>query len=115
MAAYEDLAEIYRENSTLRERTAVAVTIAIELIRSGGDDGVVDTDGEGFSQDAGHHDVRKAWAKDALIGDLGLITARSLRLVLASNRGISKAQIEAAPDSALQVAVNEAVDLLAGN
>ena len=98
MATYTELFDLMND-SALRNRVSVACLVAAEAVRI----------------EAGsvpNHANRLAWAKAAFSGprETG---ERMLPAILAQNAGLTRAQILAAADSALQTAVNAAVDVFA--
>lgn len=99
MATYAELFEISK-SGPLRERTAVAVAIAADTIRSDPSPPVNQAN-------------RLAWAKEALADPL---TAAKGMLpgVLALNKDNTVNQIENASDADLQTAVDTYVDIFAG-
>lgn len=98
MALYQELYDLCNDSS-LKNRTAIACVIAANAIRT----------------EAGataNHANRLLWAKAALANPVGE-AARMLPAVLAQNVASTVAQIQAATDATLQTAVNNAVDLFA--
>lgn len=106
MATYAELRQLYNDSS-MRNKIAVAIAIAADLVMRGNDDEAP------FSQVAGDHDKRVLWAKEAL-GNTESWTSQFWQAVLASNATATVAQITGATDATLQGKVNEAVDLFAG-
>ena len=110
MATYLELRGLFQRGSDLANRVEVAAIVAAELIRNGDDDA-----SNGFEDDTGtQHDLRKAWAQTAFAGT-GNLASQLLKAVLGQNRAKTITQITTASDSVLQLAVNKAVDMLAGN
>ena len=60
-----------------------------------------------------NHANRIVWAREALASPKGM-GGRMFDLILVQNRGVSVTTIKGLPDSALQAAVNGAVDFFAG-
>ena len=98
MATYTELYDL-SNNSALKNKIAVAVVIAANMIRT-------------ESDQTANHVNRLLWAKGALENPLGE-ASRMLWGALAQNSGLTVAQITGATDAALQTAVNNAVDLFA--
>jgi len=98
MATYLELYTL-RGNVDLRQKIAVALTIAADTIRS-----EVNT--------VPGHDRRVTWAKDAL-GSLDTEAERALRMLLAANKGATVAQIKGASDVSIQTNVDAIVTILA--
>lgn len=98
MAAYEELYSLWHE-SDLKNKVAVAVVVAAEIIQ----DEVETTP---------NHANRLIWAKEALESTASK-TDPMYRIVLAENRDMTMAQILGASDTAIQNAVDGAVDLFA--
>lgn len=96
MASYIELRNLFND-STLRNKVAVAVTIAAQ--------GIIASSGTETAP-------RIAWAQRALRSPEPEAQV-ALMYVLAENSALTVAQINAASDTALQTAVNEAVDGLA--
>jgi len=98
MAAYADLFN-QRSNSALRNKLTVAVSIAAETIRV---------------EDVGtaNHANRLTWAKGVFEHPDGA-TESMLWALLAANKDLTIAQIEAATDAAIQTKVDAAVDVFA--
>jgi hypothetical protein len=98
MATYTELYDL-SNNSALKNKIAVAVVIAANTIR-------------GEAGATTNHANRLIWAASALANP-GAEADRMLWGALAQNSGLTVAQITNAADSALQTAVNNAVDLFA--
>ena len=98
MAAYEDLYSLWHE-SDLRNKVAIAVVVAAEIIHDEADT-------------TPNHANRLIWAREALEGTVSK-TDPMYRIILAENRDMTVAQILGASDTAIQNAVNGAVDLFA--
>lgn len=94
-------------DSGLRNKVTTAVVIAADKVMRG-DDNVVP-----FSQTAGDHDKRVAWAKVAFESPEGE-GRKFLMSVLASNATAAIGAITGASDGTIQANVDEAVDLMAG-
>ena len=99
MATYLELYTL-RGNVDLQQRISIALTIAADAIRTE----TASTNG---------HALRIAWAKEVLNG-LGGESEKTLRLLLAANKGLTVAQIQGASDSAIQTNVDGVVNILAG-
>lgn len=96
MATYLELF-LLSQNTDLIQRLTVAVAVECDVIR------VEDPA-------TPYHDTRVAWAQRALENPDG--TARQMLMcALAQNKGLSPAQIAAAPDATLQSAVSAAIPL----
>lgn len=98
MATYQELFDLANESS-LRNRIAVACLIAAEAIRI-------------ENVNTTNHANRLLWAKSAFTDYRGA-GERMLPAVLAQNASLTKAQLLAATDAAMQTAVNNAVDVFA--
>lgn len=98
MATYQELYDL-SNNSALRNKIAVAVVIAAEAIRS-------------ESDQTANHANRLIWAAGALANPK-TEAERMLWGALAQNSSSTVSQITNATDSALQTAVNNAVNLFA--
>ena len=98
MAAYEELYGLWHESS-LRNKVAVAVVVAAETIQD-----EVDT--------IPNHANRLIWAREALEVPMSKTDAM-YRIILAENRDLAVTQILGASDTAIQNAVDGAVDLFA--
>lgn len=98
MATYTELFDLMND-SALRNRVSVACLVAAEAVR-------VEAAG------TANHANRLLWAK-ATFADARGAGERMLPAILAQNSGLTRAQILAAADSALQSAVNAAVDVFA--
>ena len=98
MASYLELYDLMNE-SALRNRVAVACLVAAEAVRN-------------EAVGTANHDNRLAWAK-ATFTDPQAASARMLPAILAQNASLTRAQILAATDGALQTAVNNAVNVFA--
>lgn len=99
MATYLELYTL-RGNPDLRQKIAVALTITADVIRTE----IAATNG---------HALRVTWAGRILSG-LDGEAEKALRLLLAANKGATVAQIQGAPDSAIQSNVDDIVNILAG-
>ena len=98
MATYTELYDLMNE-SALRNRVAVACLVAAEAVRN-------------EAAATANHDNRLAWAK-ATFTDPQATGERMLPAILAQNASLTRAQILAADDTALQTAVNNAVNVFA--
>ncbi len=98
MATYTELYDLMNE-SALRNKVAVACLVAAEAVR---------LEAEGTA----NHANRLTWAK-ATFTDPRAAGERMLPAILAQNATLTKAQILAASDGALQTAVNSAVNVFA--
>ncbi len=94
-------------DSDLRNKVTTAVIISADTVMRAADTAAP------FSQVAGDHDKRVAWAKTAFENPEGE-GRKFLMSVLASNKGATLAAITGATDADIQSNVDEAVDLLAG-
>ena len=100
MATYLELLALTTD-AALLNRTQIAVLVAADAVRV-----------DGLSSPAPENQAaRMAWASKALTQPQ-IEAQRALACVLAQNRALSVAQINAASDAALQSAVDAAVDLL---
>ncbi len=95
-ADYTDLRNLAND-STLRNRVEVAVMVAANDI---------------ITANPADTDERIAWAQQA-IASPGPWAQRVLNLILAENKDLTVAQIEAATDAAIQTNVDATVDALA--
>lgn len=98
MATYKELYSLWHE-SDLKNKVAVAVVVAAETIQD-----EVDT--------TPNHANRLVWAREALESTTSK-TDPMYRIILAENKDMTVAQILGASDTAIQNAVNGAVDLFA--
>ena len=98
MATYEELFKL-RNNSTLRNKVAVAVAIAADGIR---------TETAGTT----NHANRLIWAKQAMENPSS-VGEQVYFAILAANKDKTVAQITGAADTAIQTNVDAAVDLFA--
>jgi len=98
MATYIELFNLAGA-SALRNRVAVAYTIAAEAVR---------TEDEGTA----NHANRILWAK-GVFENPGTEAGRMLAAILAQNKDLTVAQIQGVTDAALQTAVNNAVNVFA--
>lgn len=99
MATYKELFDL-RNHSELRNRVAVAVTIAARKVML-------------EAPDTGNHANRMAWARTAFASPGGQADA-FLAACLAANAAATTGQITGATDEALQMAVDAAVNVIAG-
>ena len=106
MATYLDLRALFFDTD-LKYKMETAVAIAAQTILDGDD-----TADPPWDQTAGQHDLRVKWANSALNGTSGA-AGQVLKYVLASNSGLSVAQIQGATDAVIQSNVNVAIDGLA--
>jgi hypothetical protein len=99
MASYNELFDIARTNSELKNKILVACIIASEAIRT---------------EDVGtpNHANRLAWAK-AVFAAPDVEASRMIMAVLAQNKNFTPAQITGASDATIQTAVDTAVDVFA--
>lgn len=98
MATYTELFAL-RANDDLRNKIAVACIVAAETIR-------------GEAVNTVNHANRLIWAK-AVFADPINEASRMLWAILAQNKVLTVAQITSAADTAIQTAVNNAVDVFA--
>ena len=98
MATYSELYGLWHE-SDLKNKVAVAVVVAAETIQD-----EVDT--------TPNHANRLIWAREALESTASK-TDPMYRIILAENKDMTVAQILGASDTAIQNAVDGAVDLFA--
>ena len=98
MATYLELYTL-RGNVDLRQRIAVALTIAADAIRS--------------EPASASQALRIVWAKEVL-NNLDNEAKNALTLLLAANKGASVATIKASTDSAIQSNVDDIINILAG-
>lgn len=98
MATYTELFDLMND-SALRNRVSVACLVAAEAVR-------VEAAG------TANHANRLIWAKTTF-ADARAAGERMLPAILAQNAALTRAQILAAADAALQTAVNAAVDVFA--
>ena len=107
MATYEELFKMQSDDS-FRNRVFVGITVSADIIRSGGDTT------EDFSQEAGAHEARAAWVKNARAYRPGDELVKTfVSAMVAANKGLTLAQIQGASDENIQTAVNKVVDILA--
>ena len=99
MATYLELYTL-RGNPELRQKIAVALTIAADTIRS-------------ETSSTNGHAERIVWAGRILNG-LDGEAEKALRMVLAANKGANVSQIKNASDTAIQAKVDTIVNILAG-
>lgn len=99
MATYAELLTA-AENEPLRQKIRVACWVAADVVRA-----EVDT--------TPNHANRMLWARE-VFKNPDLVAAQMVTAVLAQNRAATLAQITGASDSAVQTAVNDAINLLAG-
>jgi hypothetical protein len=98
MATYSELDELGR-SPPLRDKVRAAIAVAANTIRQE-DPGTVS------------HAERLVWAK-AAVANLDGELNRFMPLVLAANKDLSKAQIEAAADSGIQTQVDGVINFFA--
>ncbi len=98
MATYDELL-IVSENGTFKNRIKVACIVAAEMVRS-------------ELSSVTNHAARVVWAK-AVFANPDAEANRMLWAVLAQNRTFTPAQITGATDTAIQNAVNAAIDVFA--
>ena len=98
MASYTELEEL-RNDTTLKARVRVATMIAAETIRT-----------EAAPANSAQ---RLAWAK-SVFENPSTMGEQMFWAVLAANKDVAKATIQAAGDAAIQTNVDAAVDLFAG-
>lgn len=108
MATYLELYGL-RDEEDMRNKVAVAIAIAADIIKTDGD-----TTDPPWSQAVGAHDARLAWVKnaDAFSPTIGLIQT-VWNAMLAANESASVATITGATDTTIQNNVNESIDVLA--
>lgn len=106
MATYTEIRTLYND-SGMRNKIAVAIAIAADTVMRGNDDGAP------FSQVAGDHVLRVAWARE-VFGSSEAWVSRFWEAVLAKYNALTVSQITGASSQDIQLAVNEAVDLFAG-
>lgn len=99
MATYLELYTL-RGNPDLKQKIAVALTIAADTIR-------------GELASVNGHTSRITWAQEVL-GRLDAEAEKALTLLLAANQANTTAQIQGASDSAIQSNVNDIINILAG-
>ena len=97
MATYTELYHL-RSNAALRNRVAIAIGVAADLVRS-------------ESAATANHAARLSWASRAINNPDGE-APRVLLAVLAQNKDLTISQITSANNAALQTGVNNAIDLL---
>ena len=102
MATYTELLAIASTGigDALRNRIRVAVVVAADVVRA-------------EEATTPNHANRMAWARLVLQAP-DVEAQRMMWAVLAQNRAFTQAQITGADDAAVQAAVNQAIDLLAG-
>jgi hypothetical protein len=102
MATYAELLTIATgpTGDALRNRIRVAVVVAADVVRA-----EIGT--------TPNHANRMAWAR-LVLQNPDTEAMRMMWAVLAQNRAFTAAQITGADDAAVQTAVNNAIDLLAG-
>ena len=98
MATYIELFNL-RDDSDLRNKTAVAVVVAAEQVRLEADT-------------TPNHANRLLWSKAVFENPIEEAT-RMLWVLLAGNKSLTVAQIKGASDIAMQTKVDAAVDLFA--
>jgi len=106
MATYDELRSLFGDGD-LQRKLEVAVLVAAQTILSG-----QDTTNPPWSQEAGQHEVRAKWANAAL-SNTSAEAVRMLRFVLAANKDLTVAQIQAVTDTQVQNAVNAILDEIA--
>lgn len=99
MATYAELLSAF-ENETLKKRIRVACWVAADIVRA-------------ESNATTNHANRMLWARE-VFRNPDVVAEQMITAVLAQNRAVALATILAADDAAVQTAVNNAVDLLAG-
>lgn len=95
MASYLELIDVY-DNAEFRKRVMVACVVSAEIIRA-------------EPVNTPKHAERVVWAKDAYL-DPATAAKGLVWSVLAQNKQFTTQQILGATDSALQAAVNVAID-----
>lgn len=102
MATYSELLDFYSgtASAALKKRIRVAVLVAVDVIRT-------------EATSTPNHANRMVWAKKVL-DNYEVEADKMVWAALVQNRAATIAQIGAADDATVQVAVNAAVDLLAG-
>lgn len=98
MATYSELYNL-RNDSALKNKIAIAVIVAAETI--------VNEDGGTMN-----HANRMIWASAVFAGP-GNEADRMFMAVLAANKDLTTAQIQAASDTAIQTNVDDHIDLFA--
>lgn len=98
MATYAELFSL-RNDSALKNKVTIAVVVAAETI---------------MNEDGGtaNHANRMVWAS-AVFANPGNEADRMFMAVLAANKDLTAAQIQAATDTAIQTNVDDHVDLFA--
>lgn len=99
MATYLEINTL-RSDDTLLQRFSVAILVACEVVRS-------------EAANVPFHQNRVAWAQQA-IKDPEPFASRALALLLAQNKDLTVAQIQAVTDAAIQTAVNGLINTLTG-
>jgi hypothetical protein len=108
MATYAELYDL-ENDSAMRNKVRVAITIAADKIAEDNDDGVP------FDQNAGSHDLRKAWVNDANAFNPGGNTVEEFwNAMLAKNESASVSAITSSTDASIQTNVETFVDIFAG-
>ena len=97
MATYDEL-YLLSQNGPLKNKVTVACLMAAEMIRT-------------ELTSVPNHAARLVWARKALENPDEVAVA-ALRAALVQSSANSVAQINGATDAALQIAVNNAIDLL---
>lgn len=105
MASYTELRALYGDEALVK-KIEVAVAVVAQKIASGNDDEAP------FSQEAGAHNLRVQWAKQAIV-NTSQTAQYVLKLVLATHRALTVAQLNSATDEAIQTAVESVIDALA--
>lgn len=100
MASYTELSTLQNDRDLMR-KIAVAIAIAADTVRQ-----------EGVGTD--NHANRLVWAKNVLANPPG-DSQKVLWGMIAANKDLSIADIEAATDTKIQTNVDNLIDLLAGS